>query len=42
MSCGPATFGIAYGWSLFGTNKMTAGRRTFEFMLQVRLAGTGN
>lgn len=42
LDWGNATFGMAYGWSLFGTNKMTAGRRTFEFMLQVRLPGKGD
>lgn len=36
LDVGPATFGIAYGWSVVNRDPMAAGRRTFELMLQLR------
>lgn len=39
MDWGRATFGMAYGWSVFGADRMAGGRRTFELLVQVRLAG---
>lgn len=39
LDWGRATLGMAYGLSLFNTDRQTSGRRTFELMLQVRLAG---
>lgn len=39
LDWGRTTFGVAYGWSLFGKTPLTAGRRTFECVAQVRLLG---
>jgi len=36
LDVGPASIGVAYGWSVFNQNSMVAGRRTFELMLQLR------
>lgn len=41
MDWGPATFGMAYGWALFGRDVLLAGRRTFELLVQFRMSGEG-
>lgn len=39
LDWGRATLGLAYGLSLFSPDHQATGRRTFELLLQVRLAG---
>lgn len=34
------SFGMSYGWSVFNSNSIVSGRRTFEFMLQIRALNT--
>ena len=39
MDVNRTTLGLAYGWAMRSTDRLAAGRRTVEVLLQVRFAG---